>query len=91
MLVPCAAEILTATSEREILAVDGGFISVSDNRVSILGPTRSWRSISLPEAEAELARAQAALNQGDIDDETRRHFNRALAQVLAAQKAGGRR
>jgi len=92
VLVPCAAEILTATSEREILAVDGGFISVSDNRVSILSPyAQLAKSISLPEAEAELARAQAALNQGDIDDETRRHFNRALAQVLAAQKAGGRR
>ncbi len=92
VLVPCAAEILTASSEREILAVDGGFISVADNRVSILSPHAELaQSISLPQAEAEFARAQASLNEGDIGDENRRHYNRALAQVLAAQKASGRR
>nr|NLI50637.1 F0F1 ATP synthase subunit epsilon [Propionibacterium sp.] len=93
VLVPCAAEILTTTgTEREIVAIDGGFISVADNRVSLISPHAALaKSISLYEAEAELAKAQAALNQGDIDDETRRHYNRALAQVLAAQKAGGKR
>lgn len=92
VLVPCAAEVLTTGTEREIVAVDGGFISVADNRVSIISPNATLaRSISLPEADAELARAQAALNQGNTDDETRRHYNRALAQVLAAQKVSGRR
>ncbi len=92
VLVPCAVEILTAATEREVLAVDGGFISVADNRVSLISQHAVLaRSISLQDAESELAKAQAALNEGDTDDETRRHFNRALAQVLAAQKAGARR
>jgi F-type H+-transporting ATPase subunit epsilon len=88
VLVPCAAEILSANEGREIVAVDGGFLSVSDNRVSILSQyAKLAKTISLHEAEKELASATQALERGDIDDETRRHFNRATAQVKAAQKA----
>lgn len=54
LLVPCAAEILTKDGKREVLAVDGGFISVAENRVAILRQygrlaRRSWwkkRSVS---------------------------------------------
>lgn len=93
ILVPCATEIHATSDEREIVAVEGGFISVADNRVSILSPTAVLaKSISLHDAEAELANAQKALDEGDTSDETMRHYHRALAQVLAAQKAGaGRR
>lgn len=88
VLVPCAAEILSANEGREIVAVDGGFLSVSDNRVSILSQyARLAKTISLHEAEKELAAATQALERGDIDEETRRHFNRATAQVKAALKA----
>ncbi len=88
VLVPCAAEILSPGEGREIVAVDGGFMSVSDNRVSILSQyARLAKTISLNEAEKELAAATKALDRGDIDEETRRHFNRATAQVKAAQKA----
>jgi len=31
-LVPCAAEVLTTDGNREVVAIDGGFISVADNR-----------------------------------------------------------
>ncbi len=91
LLVPCAAEIVTASGEREIVAVEGGFISVSDNRVSILssGATLA-KAISLAEAERELGVASKALNDGDISDETRHAFNMATAQVRAAQKAQGK-
>lgn len=90
VLVPSAADILSAHEGREIVAVDGGFLSVSDNRVSILSQyARLAKTISLRDAEKELADAAKALERGDIDEETRRHFNRATAQVKAARKASG--
>lgn len=90
-LVPHAAEITTTDGQREVIAVEGGFISVSDNRVSLISSSATLaREISLAEAERELAFANKALNEGDISDETRRKFNRATAQVKAAQKAASR-
>ena len=91
VLVPHAAEITTTDGEREVIAVEGGFISVSDNRVALISSSATLaRQISLAEAERELAKAVQALEDGDISDETRRHFNRATAQVRAAQKAENR-
>ena len=87
-LVPCAAEIITADGQREILAVDGGFISVEDNHVSVLAQyAKIAQEISLDAAEREFAEAEKRLNEGEIDDATRRHYNRASAQVKAATRA----
>ena len=87
ILEPSAAEVLSVDGKREIVAVGGGFISVAENRVSILSPfARLAREILLKEAERELAEAEKRLNQGEIDDETRRHHHRAKAQVAAAEK-----
>lgn len=92
VLVPCAAEILAKVNEREVVAVDGGFLSVNDNKLSILSQyAKLARTISLHDAEAEWANASKALNAGEIDDDTRRHYNRALAQMKAAQKASDRK
>ena len=88
VLVPHAAEVTTADGQREIIAVEGGFISVSDNRVALLSSSAKLaREISLAEAERDLAKASKALNEGDISDENRRRFDRATAQVKAANKA----
>ena len=87
-LVPCAAEVLTADGNREVLALDGGFISVADNRVSVLSQfAKVAREIDLKGAEHELAAAEKRLNAGELDDETRQHYLRAQAQVRAAQLA----
>lgn len=84
-LVPCAAEVLTADGNREVLALDGGFISVADNRVSVLSQfAKVAREIDLRAAEHELAAAEKRLNAGELDEETRQHFLRAQAQVRAA-------
>jgi F-type H+-transporting ATPase subunit epsilon len=89
VLVPSAVEIVTPDGVREIVAVDGGFMSVAQGRVSILSEyARMAGEISLSAAERELAEAQARLDAGEDDDETRKHFVRASAQVKAAQKAG---
>jgi F-type H+-transporting ATPase subunit epsilon len=88
ILVPCAAEVLTADGHREVVAVDGGFISVADNRVSLLSQfAKIAKEIDLNAAEHELAAAERRLNAGDLDEETRQHFLRAQAQVRAAHLA----
>ncbi len=90
-LVPCAAEILTADGRREVIVVDGGFISVADNRVSVLSPlARIASEIDVNAAEHELAAAEKRLNAGEGDEETRHHYLRAQAQLKAAQLARGR-
>lgn len=87
-LVPCAAEVLTVDGNREVLAIDGGFVSVADNRVSLLSQfAKVAREIDLRAAEHELAAAEKRLNAGELDEETRQHFLRAQAQVRAAHLA----
>lgn len=87
VLVPSSVEIVCPDGSREIVAVDGGFISVAQGRVSVLSEYASMASeISLAQAEKDLAEAQRRLDAGEDDDETRRHFQRASAQVAAAQK-----
>ena len=73
---------------REVIAVDGGFISVSQGRVSILSEyARLASEMSVSDAEHELAEAQQRLDSGDFTDDDRRRFDRASAQLRAAQKA----
>ena len=90
VLVPSAVVIFCdeGTPTREIVAVDGGFISVSQGRVSILSEyARMAAEVTVAEAEKELAEAQRVLDTGDGSDEDRKHFLRATAQLRAAQKA----
>jgi F-type H+-transporting ATPase subunit epsilon len=90
-LVPCAAEVLGTDGNREVVVLDGGFISVADNRVSLLSPfARIAKEIDLKAAEHELAAAEKRLNAGELDEETRHHYLRAQAQVKAARLAQDR-
>jgi F-type H+-transporting ATPase subunit epsilon len=88
VLVPSAVVIFDESGGREVVAVDGGFISVSQGRVSILSEyARMADEITVAQAEKELAEAQRILDTGDGGDEDRKHFLRATAQLRAAQKA----
>ena len=88
VLVPSAVVIFDEGGGREVVAVDGGFISVSQGRVSILSEyARMADEITVAHAEKELAEAQRILDTGDGDDEDRKHVLRATAQLRAAQKA----
>jgi F-type H+-transporting ATPase subunit epsilon len=88
VLEPSAVVIFCVSGTREVIAVDGGFISVSQGRVSILSEyARMADEISVSAAEKELAEAQRVLDSGDFDDEDRKHFLRATAQLRAAEKA----
>jgi F-type H+-transporting ATPase subunit epsilon len=86
-LVPGVAEVTTADGRREIIAVEGGFLSMTLTRCAIIAPfARLAHEVSLPEAEAELRDAQRRLDEGDISDETMRHYNRASAQIKALER-----
>lgn len=88
VLEPSAVVIFTEDGGREVVAVEGGFISVSQGRVSILSEyARISGEMTVAEAERELAEAQRVLDTGDGGDEERRRFDRASAQLRAAQKA----
>lgn len=88
VLEPSAVVIFCENGTREIIAVDGGFISVSQGRVSILSEyARMAGEVSVSQAEKELAEAQQRLDSGDYTDEDREHYLRATAQLRAAQKA----
>lgn len=76
------------SGHREIIAVDGGFISVAQGRVSVLSEYAQMAGdISLADAERELTEAQQVLDTGDYDYEDEKHFRRATAQLRAAQRA----
>lgn len=89
LLVPGGVEIICPDgTNREIIAVEGGFISVAQGRVSVLSEyARMADEISMADAEKELADYRSKLDGGDESEETRLHFRRASAQVRAAQKA----
>ncbi|SDS79550.1 F-type H+-transporting ATPase subunit epsilon [Friedmanniella luteola] len=88
VLEPSAVVIFCDDGKREVVAVEGGFISVSQGRVSILSEyARLSTEMSLRDAERELDAAQQVLDSGDYSDDDKRRFDRANAQLRAAQKA----
>lgn len=87
VLAPSGVEIICPDGKREVIAVEGGFMSVSRGRVSILSEyAKVGAEISLNDAEKDLAAATAAIDGGDDSDETHTKMLRATAQVRAAQK-----
>lgn len=89
LLVPSACEIVTTTGEREVVAVDGGFISVADGRVSILSEFASITSgLTVADAQRQVAEAEQMLEDTDPDndDQARKMLARAQAQLKAAEK-----
>ena len=87
VLVPCAAEIVTDDGRREIMALDGGFISVNRNQVSLLAQYASLsREITLERARVELAALEKIRDEGDATDDDVHRLHLAVAQVKAAEK-----
>jgi F-type H+-transporting ATPase subunit epsilon len=87
VLQPSAVVIFCEDGKREVVAVDGGFVSVSQGRVSILSEYAQLADeVSVSQAEHELAEAQQRLDSGDGNEDDRKSFQRATAQLRAAQK-----
>ena len=76
------------------LFVDGGFLEVKENRVTVLSvAAEPAESIDEAKAQADLERAQAkvANPKGDIDmDEAVKDVKRAQARLKTVQLAGAR-
>ncbi|MEP6527732.1 MAG: F0F1 ATP synthase subunit epsilon [Nocardioidaceae bacterium] len=85
VMVEGVVEVVTEDSERWAAAVDAGFLSVADNRVSILSESVDLaKDIDLGQARRDLEEAQAAADS----DEHSAVVRRAEARVRAAEKTG---
>ncbi len=80
-------EVTTAENETWVAAVDAGFLSVADNRVSIISEHAEMsHEIDLEKAKADLARAQTS---GELLSDPEEAVRRAQARIRAVEIAQG--
>ena len=85
LLVEGVVDVQTTDGETWVAAVDAGFLSVADNRVSILSERAEMsHEIDLEQARAELERSKQA---GENDDEAQAEVRRLEARIRAAEQA----
>ncbi|MGA4507317.1 F0F1 ATP synthase subunit epsilon [Propionibacteriaceae bacterium G1746] len=85
-LVAHPVEIVTSDGRREIIAIDGGFVAVNGNRVSILTEmATNVTEISGDAAQRELDKLLPVVDAGDAteDDIHRYHLIQAQLKALA--------
>ena len=86
LMVDGVVEVNTPDNEVWVAAVDAGFLSVADNRVSVLSEHAEMsHEIDLEKARHDLERAQSA---GEHDEEAQEAVRRAQARIRAVEKAG---
>ena len=83
LLVDGVVEITAVEGDDLVAAVDGGFLSVAHNRVSIL----SEHAVLSHEIDVEAARAQLEAAEGDDSEESAERARRAEARIRAVEKA----
>lgn len=84
-IIEGVVDVHTANGETWVAAVDAGFISVSDNRVSILSERAEMsHEIDLEKARADLERARAS---GEYNDRAQEEVRRAEARIRAVERA----
>ena len=83
LLVPGVVEIDPEDGDRLQVAVDGGFISVANNRVSILAE----HAVLAADIDVEAARRRLEEAQGQEGEEAEREARAAEAQIRAAERA----
>jgi F-type H+-transporting ATPase subunit epsilon len=85
LMVDGVVEVTTDNNEVWVAAVDAGFLSVADNRVSVLSEHAEMsHEIDLEKARHELERAQQA---GEHDEEAQEAVRRAQARIRAVERA----
>jgi F-type H+-transporting ATPase subunit epsilon len=87
LMVHGVVDVTTAEGETWVAAVDSGFLSVANNRISILSEHAEMsHDIDLERARAEFERCKS---EGADDDEARANAEAAWAEarVRAAEKA----
>jgi F-type H+-transporting ATPase subunit epsilon len=85
LLVDGVVEVRTSSTEVYVAAVQGGFLSVANDRVSVLAEYAELsHEIDLEAARHELERARSA---GADDEEALEHVRRAEARIRAVELA----
>jgi F-type H+-transporting ATPase subunit epsilon len=85
LMVDGIVEVTTENSEVWVAAVDEGFLSVAENRVSVLSEHAEMsHEIDLERARRDLERAQQA---GEHDEEALAAVRRAQARIRAVERA----
>ncbi len=85
LMVDGVVDVQTTDGETWIAAVDAGFLSVANNRVSVLSEHAEMaHDIDLEKARQELERAK---DSGENDDEVQATVRRLEARVRAAEQA----
>ena len=85
LMVDGVVDVQTAEGETWVAAVDAGFLSVANNRISILSEHAEMsHEIDLEKARQELERAKSS---GENDDAAEEAVRRAEARVRAVERA----
>ncbi|WP_181312835.1 F0F1 ATP synthase subunit epsilon [Nocardioides campestrisoli] len=85
LIIEGVVDVQTAEGETWVAAVDSGFLSVADNRVSILSERIELsHEIDLEKARQDYERAKSA---GENDDEAAEAVRRAEARIRAVERA----
>lgn len=86
-LVPCAAEIVASDGRREMVAIDGGFLSVAANRVSLVSQYATMsQEVSVDAAQTEFDTLSKLHQDGDATQDEVHRMHLAAAQLKAARK-----
>jgi F-type H+-transporting ATPase subunit epsilon len=85
LMVDGIVDVTTEDNETWIAAVDAGFLSVANNRISILSEHAEMsHEIDLEKARADLERAKSA---GELLNDPEEAVRRAEARIRAAERA----
>jgi F-type H+-transporting ATPase subunit epsilon len=85
VVIEGVVDIQTDEGETWVAAVDAGFLSVANNRISVLAERAEMsHEIDLEKARHDLERAKAA---GENDDAAAEAYRRAAARIRAVEKA----
>lgn len=85
LLIDGVVDVQTVEGETWVAAVSAGFLSVANNRVSVLAEyAEASHDIDLEKARQDLDRAKAA---GENDDQAEERVRLAEARIRAAEKA----
>ena len=85
VVIEGVVDIQTDEGETWVAAVDAGFLSVANNRISVLAERAEMsHEIDLEKARQDLERAKES---GENDDEAHEAVRRAEARIRAVEKA----
>jgi len=80
------AEVTASDGSRQVIAVDGGFVSVGLDLTAIISPyAQMAMDINIDEARRVMLDLQAARDAGDNSMATRGAYKRAQAQIKAVE------